>query len=723
MPEQQTFMLPEHRYYAHHPGRFVYVKDEVNGELFSVPYEPVRCTTDAFVFSVGQQDVEWRVEHNGIALRWSVSTPVDEVVELWTLEVENIGSRARRLSVYPYFTIGYMSWMNHSARYQQDLGGIVATSVSPYQKLEDYERILSLKDKTFLLHDVDPDAFETSQSAFEGEGGLHNPDGIRSDLLGGNSAAYETPLATLQYRLKLEASEVRRYKFVFGPARDEAEIRSFRDRYLSDTGFVSAREDYARFLDRGAGCLKVATPDPHLDAFVNHWLDRQVFYHGDANRLCTDPQTRNFLQDSMGMAYVQPDAAREAICIALSQQHADGEMPDGILLTDSAELKYINQVPHKDHSAWLPICIEAYLQESGDYDFLSEPIAGLTIAERITAAMRALIRNRDERGLSLIAQGDWCDPMNMVGHKGKGVSSWLSMASVHALRVWSTVLHRTGDRALAEEFAGIADEISVATRKFCWDKDWFARGITDDDVAFGVQADSEGRIFLNAQSWAVISGVANDEQQEKSIASALEHLGTAFGMMTLAPPYSKFRDDVGRLTQKFPGTAENGSIYNHDAAFFIYALYKARHADRAFEQIRHMIPGPSEADYLQRNQLPVFVPNYYRGAVEDYPKTAGRSSQLFNTGAASWLYRILVEELFGLKGVAEGLSIGPQLPSDWSTASVSRRFRHAQFAVKYRRHDEAHTQVHVDGVPIDGSVVTQIEAGNTYKVDVLIGRN
>ena len=30
-------------------------------------------------------------------------------------------------------------------------------------------------------------------------------------------------------------------------------------------------------------------------------------------------------------------------------------MPDGIILHEAAELKYINQVPHTDHCVWLPI--------------------------------------------------------------------------------------------------------------------------------------------------------------------------------------------------------------------------------------------------------------------------------------------------------------------------------------------------------------------------------
>ncbi len=113
------------------------------------------------------------------------------------------------------------------------------------------------------------------------------------------------------------------------------------------------------------------------------------------------------------------------------------------------------------------------------------------------------------------------------------------------------------------------------------------------------------------------------------------------------------REDVGRVTQKYPGSAENGAVYNHAGVFYVYSLYTIGERDRAYKVLRQMLPGPDEADYVQRGQLPVYIPNYYRGAWHLHPRTAGRSSHLFNTGTISWVYRCFVEELFGLRGDAE----------------------------------------------------------------------
>ena len=723
--EAKSFMQPEQPYYAHHPGRFCYVKDEDSGLLFSAPHAPVNRVPDAFEFSVGLGDVSWTVQCDGIELEMSVRLPLEDVAELWSVRVRNRSGRARRFSLYPYFPVGYMSWMNQSGGYRADLGGIVCDSVTPYQKVADHFRQRDFKDRTVLLHERQPDAWEANQAGFEGEGGLHAPAAIVArERLAGGDAQYETPTAVLQYRLALAAEGEDTFRFVFGPARDDSEIETLRARHLSSEGFAHAATACASYLGEGRGCLRIETPDPWLDDFANHWLPRQVYYHGDSNRLSTDPQTRNYLQDHMGMAYLRPHTARAAFLHALSQQDPNGAMPDGILLVEGAELKYINQVPHADHCVWLPVCLQAYLDETGDDALLDVAVtdregSAASVAERIDGAMDWLLQARDARGLSYIAQGDWCDPMNMVGWKGRGVSGWLSLASAHALRLWAAVCTRRGRAAQAMRFEAGADALNSAVNAHLWDGDWYGRGITDDGVVFGVRADIEGSIYLNPQSWAMLSGAADPPRRPRLLAAIDAQLVSPHGVAMLDPPYTGMRDDIGRLTQKFPGSAENGAVYNHAAAFYLHSLYKVGEADRAWHVLRAMLPGPDLEDCLQRGQLPVFVPNYYRGAWRLHPRTAGRSSQLFNTGTATWLYRCLVEELFGLRGDGDVLRIAPQLPSHWPCARAWRRFRGAEFDVEIERiAGLTGTRVAVDGRLLEGDAFSGVEAGRRYQVRV-----
>ncbi len=723
--QAKSFMQPEQTYYAHHPGRFVYIKDEETGQLFSAPYEPVRQQPDSFAFSVGKSDLLWSVEHLGLRVELRLGLPTDDVAELWSLRVTNLSGRPRRISITPYFPIGYMSWMNQSGEYRADLGGVVASSITPYQKVEDYFKNKDLKDKTYFLCEDAPDSWEVNQFAFEGEGGLHAPSALQLDQLAKGDARYETPAAVVQYKAVLDAGAVLEKRFLFGPAFDDAEIMRMRERYLSAAGFARTAAEYAAYIDEGSGCLRINTPDKELDNFVNHWLPRQVFYHGDVNRLTTDPQTRNYLQDNMGMSFVKPEVMRAAFLHALSQQESSGAMPDGILLAQGAELKFINQVPHTDHCVWLPVSLKAYLDETADWALLDEVVLDASgrsesVAGRIDRAMAWLLQERDARGLSFIAQGDWCDPMNMVGYKGRGVSGWLTVAAAYALNLWADMCAHRGAQAQALRFHAGAAAMNAAANAHLWDGRWFARGITDDDVKFGVKEDKEGRIFLNPQAWAMLSGAANAEQRAAILAEVEEQLYSPYGVTMFAPPYSKMRDDVGRVTQKHPGSAENGAVYNHAAIFYIYSLYTVGEGARAYALLRQMIPGPDEADYLRRGQLPVFIPNYYRGAHREYPRTAGRSSQLFNTGTVSWAYRCFVEGLCGLRGDARGLTIAPSLPTGWNSMQVERAFRGAQLTFNIRRAAVDTIELWKASERLDHARIDDIVAGKHYEFDVLV---
>jgi cellobionic acid phosphorylase len=721
-------IFPEQPYYAHHPGRFIYLKDEETGKIFSAPYEPVRALPDSFTFSAGKNDILWKVIFDGVSVEMSLSIPTDDALELWTIKVINNSSRQRKISIYPYFTVGYMSWMNQEGSFNENLCAVVCSSVTPYRKYQDYFKNKDLKDKTFLLADRKPTSWEANQEVFEGEGGLHNPSGVQQTELSKTDARYETPVCVFQYRIELKTGSAEEYRFIFGPAKDEQEISEYKSRYFNKAdGFTQAKAEYNEYVGKGKGCLKISTPDAEFDNFINHWLPRQIFYHGTTNRLTTDPQTRNYVQDNMGMSYINPEVTRKAFTLALSQQEPNGCMPEGILLHQEAELKFINLIPHADHSVWIPICLKAYLDETNDVKFLSELVPFgkeqqmISVFEHIDMAMDWLLKNRDERGLSYIHQGDWCDPMNMVGYKGKGVSGWLSLATAYALNVWAEMCEQNGRQVQAKKFYAYADEINAAINKHLWDGNWYAYGITDDNIPFGIAKDPQGRIYLNPQGWSLLSGCADKSQQKSLINAVKEQLETRYGVELQAPPYTSMREDIGRVTQKYPGMAENCSVYNHACAFYIYGLYTVGEKDNAWRLIRKMLPGPDMEDVLKRGQLPVFIPNYYRGASKLYPRTTGRSSQLFNTGTVSWLYRCLIDGLFGLQGNSKGLSIHPQLPSTWDKAGVTRFFRGAEFNVEITRIPGIEkTEVKVDGKSLLNPVIENIEPGKKYLVQVSI---
>ena len=71
-----------------------------------------------------------------------------------------------------------------------------------------------------------------------------------------------------------------------------------------------------------------------------------------------------------------------------------------------------------------------------------------TLYEHLCMGLDWLLRDRSPRGLSRLGQGDWCDPLNMAGHRMKGESVMLSQNLVWALDMWMPCL-RGGRRRKA----------------------------------------------------------------------------------------------------------------------------------------------------------------------------------------------------------------------------------------------------------------------------------
>jgi len=296
---------------------------------------------------------------------------------------------------------------------------------------------------------------------------------------------------------------------------------------------------------------------------------------------------------------------------------------------------------------------------------------------------------------------------------------WLTEALSFALDEWAGVAEHLGDPARARRYRREAGACRRAVNKHAWDGRWYARGFTDAGRPFGVKKDREGRIFINSQSWALICGAAQGRRLEKTIRSVIKHLLTPWGAMTLFPAFTSFREDIGKLTQKPPGTGENGSAYCHATTFLAYALYRARRSDLAFRVLRSLLPGYGGNSIKRAGQLPIYVPNFYRGTAAG--RSMGRSSHAPNTGTASWYYRTAAEMLFGLKAEFDGLRLDPQLPSRWKGARVRRNFRGADFEIVIRRRTgTGRPRVILDGRELPDNLIPVQRPGSRHVVVVLV---
>ncbi len=707
-------MAPEPQYFDHFPGRFFYIRDDENMEYFSVPYRPTNIPLDEFEFSVGLSDVKWTCKKNDIKVTLQCALPKgSDIVELWKISVKNESKSKKNISVFPYFPIGFPSWMNTMGSYSGEVGGILAYTLTPYRKLEDYYKNSNLKDYCYLASDKECDYWNCSQLAFEGNNGLRRPDALEQENLPCLESSYETTACTMQYKIQLDENEEETINFIFGPAKDIAEIEKTKEKYLNNSAMGKAIAEYDDFYNNNKGCIQVESGDDVFDNFVNHWMPRQAIYLAQTLRMVTDPQTRNHIQDAMCMTFIKPDKAKELYRIGLQQQKSSGEMLDGILLREDAQLKFTNQIPHRDPSIWWAYAIETYINETNDYEFLKEEIAfsdseqPASVYEHVCRGIEWIIQDRSPRGLCLIGQGDWNDPMNMVGHKGKGESVWLTQAMVFAMRIWIGFCKQFNDFERVEKYEAVMLQAGELLNTLCWDGEWYARGITDEGVLMGVKTDNEGKIFLNTQSFGILSGCATNEQINKIVSAVTKQMETPYGVELLTPSYTHMREDVGRVTQKHPSTGENGSIYSHANLFYTYALYQCDCKDIAYRVMRKIISGATEDELKQREHIPVYIPNYYRGSHN--PRMIGKSSHLMNTGALSWFYKSVVEGMLGLIGVQGGMIIKPQLPKHMTDVKIRRTFRNKTFSVTIIKDDASLPQIILNEAIINGNFIKDEE--------------
>ena len=115
----RSFMQPEQPYFSHHPGRFFYIRDDETGELFSAPYAPVKGKLDKYEYKPGLSDIQWTVEKLGIEVEITLTLSADHVAELWTAKVKNLTPDPRKISLVPYFPVGYASWMNMGGHFDE----------------------------------------------------------------------------------------------------------------------------------------------------------------------------------------------------------------------------------------------------------------------------------------------------------------------------------------------------------------------------------------------------------------------------------------------------------------------------------------------------------------------------------------------------------------------------------------------------------------------------
>jgi cyclic beta-1,2-glucan synthetase len=278
-------------------------------------------------------------------------------------------------------------------------------------------------------------------------------------------------------------------------------------------------------------------------------------------------------------------------------------------------------------------------------------------------------------GLPLIGCGDWNDGFSRVGRLGHGESVWLGFFIHHVLGQMLPICERRGDNDRAARYEAHREQLAVALNSAGWDGAWYRRAYYDDGQPLGSSQSDECRIDALAQAWAVISQVAPPERAKSALAAVEKHLvdRDAGLIKLLTPPFDRTPHDPGYIKGYLPGVRENGGQYTHGVLWVVRALAEMGRGSSAVELLKLLSPVWHTAT-ADRTEVYQTEPYVMAADVYGEPPHVGRGGWTWYTGSAGWMFRVVLESIFGLS-VERGrtLAIKPAISSAWPRCRMTYR--------------------------------------------------
>jgi len=666
-------------------------------------------------------------------------------VKIVELTVENRSDRLRRLTA-----TYYAEWVLGTSRHrtaphlvpEYDTAAHVLLVRNPFHAPFN-ERV------AFLAAADPPHDLTTDRIDFVGEAGdLARPAGLHRLGPGGKVKPGGDCCGALQVYLQLEPGERRTVRFFLGDAPDRAAAVRLAARYRDPGTAPAAWEAVRRHWDQLLGAVQVRTPDPAADLLLNRWL----LYQATACRLWGRSALsqssgafgfRDQLQDVLALAVARPDITRAHLCAAAARQFEDGD----VLHWWHPGLEQGVRTRCSDDLLWLPYAAAQYWAVTADDALFDEPIpflAGDPLAPEETDrfgrfatgprpasfyehCLRALqhASRFGEHGLPLFGSGDWNDGMNRVGARGRGESVWLGWFLAATLRAFAPLCERRGDLERAHDLRRRAGDVVAAIERHGWDGSWYRRGYFDDGTPLGSAQSDECRIDAVAQSWAVISQLADPDRAAAAMASVFRILADSELQLVrlFDPPFDRTLHDPGYIKAYPPGVRENGGQYTHAALWTAWATGLQGDGDRLGELYHWLNP-------IHRTATPGGVARY-RGEpyavaadVATAPATPGMAGWTWYTGSAAWMYRLGIEVLLGLRREHDRLRIDPCVPRAWTEFAAVWRHEAAEYRIRVRNPDGVSrgvTSLTVNGEAVAGSHVQLRGEPGVHVVEVILG--
>ncbi|MCX6151206.1 MAG: glycosyl transferase family 36 [Ignavibacteriales bacterium] len=715
-------------------GKYIYVKNNETGELWSPTWLPVKTELDFYECHHGIGYTIFTTEFKGIKIQLTIFVPVDDSLEIWDLKVTNSSAKPVDLSFYTYFEWCLGSSADHhrefhktfiETKFDKKLNSIISGKriwEIPFSDRGHWN--IDYEYKGFFACNKKVSSYECDKENFLGQyGSLISPEAIVKNKLTKTTGIWYDPIACLKVDVKLNENEEDRFAFYLGLKKNEDEIEQTLKKYKSSKQIDKALENVKVKWEEMLSTLEINTPDDAMNLMVNKWLRYQAISGRLWARTAYYQQSgaygfRDQLQDSLVFLPIDPSLTEKQIKL-----HAQHQFKDGTVLHwwhPITETGLATKMT--DDLLWLPFLIIQYLDETNNYSFLNQIVPYYDdkekeddLFEHCKRAINRVLKRFSKRGLPLIGAGDWNDGLSAVGLEMKGESVWLAEFLYYILINFKKVAEARGRKRLAERYSERAKELKKAFEKHSWDGDWFWRATKDSGEKIGSAENKEGRIYLNSQSWSVISGITTDERKHTAMDAVKNHLVKDNGPVLLYPAYTKPDKYIGYLTRYAAGRRENGGVYMHAATWAIWAYSLLKRSEDAYDIFKRICPIYNGMKPDKWKAEPYVTPGNIEGPESVFYGMAGWT---WYTGSASWYQKVCVDWILGIRATKEGLLVDPCIPKEWNKYSVKRKFRNTIYNIKVINPDNV--SYGVKSIIIDGEVAESnlIKAVNKKEVNV-----
>ena len=731
------------------PGRYVYLRDDDTGEYWSVSWQPVGkdLSKASYQCRHGLSYSKFSCDYQDLHAEQTAFIPVEDDAELWDVRIGNTGSRERHVSVFSYVEFSF----HHIEIDNQNLQmSLYAAGASYEDGIIEYDFFYEPWTFYYFASNFEPDSYDCVRDRFLGSYRTEtNPAAVERGQCAGSSELGGNHCGALHKRLTLAPGEEARLVFLLGvgPRAKGREVKAkYSDSVEVDRAFAALRS----YWEKKLAVFQCKTPHPGLDTMINTWTLYQaetcVVWSRFASFIEVGGRTglgyRDTSQDIMSVVHTNPGKCRQRILELLKGQVSEGYAlhlfdPDWFDPEKQKAPKFksptVTPTPDRksiihgledvcsDDALWLVVSICEYVKETGDDALFGEvvPFADqdeATVYHHLKRALDFSARQVGANGICKGLRADWNDCLNLGG----GESAMVSFMHHWALRAFVEAAEYLGCEQDAREYGALADKVKASCEAELWDGEWYLRGITAKGVRIGTRESEEGKIFLESNTWAVLSDAASAERGRLAMDAVDRHLYSPYGIHLLWPAFSKPDDDIGFVTRVYKGIKENAAIFSHPNPWAVIAECKLGRGERAMKFYDALLP----SNQNDRIEIREAEPYSYCQFVMGRDHTAfGRARHPWLTGSGGWNYTAATRWILGVRLSFEGLIVDPCIPAEWKGFQVTRRWRGAAFEITVtnpRGVQKGVQSITLNGEPVDGAIPPQ-QAGSANQVTVVMG--